>query len=504
MSFTETRLISPIQLTTSASSALYTVPTGKSAIIKQIVVTNTTASPATFTFYINGSTSEKALFSGTSVAGNDSVVINLSQVLNSTETINALASANTTLNLTVSGVVNDGPLNPLSTYIADNAITTPKIADASVTTAKIAAGAVVTEDIANNAVTQAKLSTDIPLSGFRNKIINGDMRINQRAATITGSASQQLVTDRWNVYNNAGTVTFQQSTIAPPGYTHSLLATVTATGGYSTAGYTMVTQFIEGFNTADLAWGTASAKPVVVSFWVRSSVIGTYTVSLQNSAQNRSYVATYTVGAANTWEQKTISIPGETTGTWFTDSSLGVRLWFGIGLGTSWETTAGAWQSSNFYSVSGSVDFATNTGATFAITGVQLEQNTQPTPFEQRLYGAELALCQRYYETSNGVCQVTAGATGFGGNTYFGWIGYKVEKRIALPMVTNSTSNGVRVFATDGGADYITYWKSGTQYYSNAEGFEIFTTQGFGLVTSASGQTDAGLGRFSWFANAEI
>ena len=136
-------------------------------------------------------------------------------------------------------------------------------------------------------------------------------------------------------------------------------------------------------------------------------------------------------------------------------------------------------------------------------TGIQVEEGPQATPYEHRLYGLELVLCQRYYETSNGVTQVVAGGTGFGGNTYFNWTPYKVEKRIALNIVTNNTSNGVRVYATDGGADYITMWKGATQYYSANEGFEIYTTQGFGICTTG-GQTDAGLGRFYWYANAEL
>lgn len=233
--------------------------------------------------------------------------------------------------------------------------------------------------------------------GFRNKIINGAMVINQRAATVTASGTQQWVTDRWSVYNATGTVTFQQSTTAPPGYTNSLLATVTATGSYGSGGYTLLGQFIEGLNTADLAWGTSSAKPITVSFWVRASVTGTYTVSIQNQAQTRSYVAAYTINAANTWEQKVITIQGETSGTWLTDNTCGVRVWFALGVGTVWDTTAGAWQSANYYGTASAVDFAANSGATFYLTGVQVEQNVVVTPYEQRPYGVELSLCQRYF-----------------------------------------------------------------------------------------------------------
>ena len=155
MPFVETRFISPTALTTSASSALYTVPTGYSAIIKQLVVTNTTGTAATFTFYIGAASAGNALFSGTSVAANDTVIINLSQVLATGETLRALASTGSALNLTVSGVLNDGPLASTATYIPDGAITTAKIADS----------AVITADIANTAVTSAKLADSLALTG---------------------------------------------------------------------------------------------------------------------------------------------------------------------------------------------------------------------------------------------------------------------------------------------------------------------------------------------------
>lgn len=145
MSFTEKRLLGPTTLTTSASSALYTVPTGKSTIIKQIVATNTSASAATFTLYIGAATASNAIFSGTSVSANDSLVINLSQVLASTEEVRALASANSAINLTISGVENDGPLNPLSTYIADGAVTSAKIADGAIVNADINASAAIVD-----------------------------------------------------------------------------------------------------------------------------------------------------------------------------------------------------------------------------------------------------------------------------------------------------------------------------------------------------------------------
>jgi hypothetical protein len=237
--------------------------------------------------------------------------------------------------------------------------------------------------------------------GFRNKIINGDMRIAQRGtATITGSGSAQYPVDRWAVYNGTGTVTFVQSTDAPAGFNASILATVTATGSYSTAGYTQITHKIEGFNCQDLAYGTASAKTIVFSFWVKSSVVGIQNVSFKNSGNNRVYIEKYTVDVANTWEKKTITVVGDTTGTWLVDSGVGLEITFNLGMGTQYDATAGSWQAlAARYSTSDAIDFAANSGATFRVTGVQLEQNLQPTPFEQRPIGVELQLCQRYFQT---------------------------------------------------------------------------------------------------------
>jgi hypothetical protein len=225
------------------------------------------------------------------------------------------------------------------------------------------------------------------------------MRIAQRGvSTITGSGLPQYPVDRWAVYNGTGTVTFVQSTDAPAGFTHSILATVTATGSYGTSGYTQITHRIEGFNCQDLAYGTASAKTVVLSFWVKSSVVGTQNVSFKNGGNSRIYAATYAINVANTWENKIITIVGDTGGAWLVDSGTGLEVTFNLGMGTQYDVTGGSWQSAgSVYSTSGAIDFAANSGATFRVAGVQLEQNNQPTPFEQRPISVELALCQRYY-----------------------------------------------------------------------------------------------------------
>jgi hypothetical protein len=180
MPFVETRLISPTTLTTSAASALYTVPTGYSAIIKQLVVTNITGTAATFTFYIGAASAGNALFSGTSVAANDTVIINLSQVLTTGEILRALASTGSALNLTVSGVLNDGPLASTATYIADNAITSAKIADGAIVNADINASAAIdqskiaslTSDLALKAPLASPTLTGTPLAPTANSTTN--------------------------------------------------------------------------------------------------------------------------------------------------------------------------------------------------------------------------------------------------------------------------------------------------------------------------------------------
>jgi hypothetical protein len=188
MSFTDKRLCNPTQLTTSGQT-LYTVPASKTCIIKQIVVTNTTSSAATFSLFIGSAATPNALFSATSVAANDAIIINLSQVLAQNEILTGLASSNSTLNITISGVENDGPLNPVSTYIADSAITTAKLADSSVSTAKII----------NNSVNQSKLSTN--LSGIT--ITTSSLRSTDVPSPFEGQVIYETNTDKILIWNGS-------------------------------------------------------------------------------------------------------------------------------------------------------------------------------------------------------------------------------------------------------------------------------------------------------------
>ena len=241
--------------------------------------------------------------------------------------------------------------------------------------------------------------------GFRNRIINGDMRIDQRNAgasvTITNLAAITYTLDRWLADITQASKFSVEQTItgvsAPVGFTDYLAVTSSSAYSVLTGDYFYLGQKIEGYNVADLAWGTASAATVTLSFWVRSSLTGTFGGTVRNGAGNRSYPFTYTISAANTWEQKSITIAGDTSGTWLTTNGAGLQLAFGIGVGTTYSGTAGAWAAGNFVSATGATSVVGTNGATFYITGVQLEKGSTATSFDYRPIGTELQLCQRYY-----------------------------------------------------------------------------------------------------------
>ena len=273
-----------------------------------------------------------------------------------------------------------------------------------------------------------------PIAGSRNRIINGDMRIDQRnaGASLSVANTGLYSVDRWRISNSVSTVTVQQSSsVVPTDFGHSLGLTVSTTDN---TGSHAVVQFVEGFNFSDLNWGSANAKTVILSFWVRSSLVGTYGVGLQNSAQNRSYVATYTINVANTWEYKTITVAGDTTGTWIgATNGIGLSLEFDLGSASSYNQAAGSWGvGGNARRTSGCVNWANTSGATFYITGVQLEPGSTATPFERRSFGQELALAQRYYQAS-GFMVNNAGSVY---TNYF----FKQPMR-AVPTVTTSSSS---------------------------------------------------------------
>ena len=253
----------------------------------------------------------------------------------------------------------------------------------------------------------------------RNKIINGAMTIDQRnaGASVTPTSNAQYVLDRWfPALSQASKYSVQRTAAsAPIGFSHATL--ITSLSAYSSVAsdFFYYAQKIEGFNVADLNWGTAGASTITASFWVRSSLTGSFSVRFVNNSFNRPYVTTYTINSADTWERKTITVPGDTTGTWDTTNGPGIELAFDLGSGSNWTTSsANSWQAASNIKLTGSVSLLGTNGATWYVTGVQLEAGDTATPFEHRSYGQELALCQRYFYKTYNQSTVAGTATGVG------------------------------------------------------------------------------------------
>jgi hypothetical protein len=246
------------------------------------------------------------------------------------------------------------------------------------------------------------LDTTAQYYSFKNRIINGAMMIDQRnaGASVTPTSAgytldrfiyQLSQASKAAIQQNAGSVT------PPTGFSNYLGVTSSSAYSVGASESFYIVQRVEGFNFADMAWGTANAQTVTLSFWVRSSLTGTFGAAVWNSAANRAYPVAYTINAANTWEYKTITIPGDTTGTWIgATNGIGVNVAFGLGFGSSISGTSGAWNAGTAFMPTGATSVVGTNGATFYITGVQLEKGSTATSFDYRPYGTELALCQRY------------------------------------------------------------------------------------------------------------
>jgi hypothetical protein len=323
--------------------------------------------------------------------------------------------------------------------------------------------------------------------GFKNRIINGAMVIDQRNAgtEVNPAVAGTYYLDRWlalsgatpskfKIGQNAGSVTPPTGYIKYLGCTSLSAYIVSASEAYG------VRQSIEGLNIADLAWGTASAATVTLSFWVYSSLTGTFGGSLRNSASDRSYPFSYTISSASTWEQKTITIAGDTTGTWLTTSGIGIMLQFSLGSGSTVSGTAGAWAATNYTSATGAVSVVGTNTATFYITGVQLEKGSTATSFDVRSYGTEFALCQRYYQKPAGFM---VGGTETTTVASFG-ISFPVTMRSTPTFTANVGSADIRISGSTTG-------------YSGTWGNNSIGISAAGLVfTLASGTWTANIPAF--------
>lgn len=296
--------------------------------------------------------------------------------------------------------------------------------------------------------------------GFRNRIINGDMRIDQRnagAAVSVSSSSNFYGVDRFygTGQNADGVFSIDQGTTSPPegfGY-YTRVTTTTADAAIGATQQYLFSQAIEGTNCGDLGFGLSTAKTITLSFRVRSSLTGTFGGSLMNSAFDRSYPFSYTISAANTWETKTITITGDTSGTWLTTTGVGLRVWFSIGAGSTYCGTAGAWSGSFLVGVTGQTQLMSTLNATWDITGVQLEVGSVATPFERRPYGTEFALCERYYQKHS---QISAsGDVGFTTINFsttqtVGQFFFPTRMRSAPTLGTNGTAAHYRIIYAGG------------------------------------------------------
>jgi len=323
-----------------------------------------------------------------------------------------------------------------------------------------------------NASTQS--ITSINTFGFKNRIINGGMVIDQRnaGASVTLTSGGVFVIDRFNCYsNNDGVMTGQQDTSAPSGFINSMkFTTTTADSSLAATQYAEVQQIIEGLNIADLAWGTASAATINVSFWVRSSLIGAFGGAIRNSANNRSYAFSYSISTANTWEQKSVTIAGDTSGTWLTTNGIGIKLCFGMGAGSTYSGTAGVWTAGVLVQPTGATSVVGTLNATWYVTGVQLEVGTQATSFDFRDYGRELILCQRYYQKiTNGVTDRGIGVGFFyTSSVMVSQIPFQVNMRSSPTLDVNSGSNYFIIYSNSSGTPMNTVTLNDATPYTGA------------------------------------
>jgi hypothetical protein len=342
--------------------------------------------------------------------------------------------------------------------------------------------------------------------GFKNRIINGAMAIDQRnaGAQITGAGNVYTV-DRFLIQGSqTGKFNVQQVTDAPAGFINSLKFTVGTAVSVGSGDYFIIRQAIEGLNVADLDYGLSTAKTTTLSFWVKSSITGLHSGHLTNASSARWYPFTYTISSANTWEYKTITIPGDTTGTWLKDNSVGIYVGWSLGTGSSNETTANAWSSSTGIGATGSVDVVATSGATFFITGVQFEKGSQATAFDYRPFGTELALCQRYFEKSYDTFSPVPTNTTLGNHVGIvdtqsltaiaANIKFRVEKR------TNPTMNFYKFETTAG------VWARNSD---NASTGTITTpwgmgSTGVGRLDSSTSLTSGAMYHGQWSATAEL
>ena len=339
------------------------------------------------------------------------------------------------------------------------------------------------------------LGTPQPYS-FKNRIINGAMVVAQRGTSAVSSGSYPV--DRFiMVSTSSATTTAQQSSTVPSSATfqNSVVYSVTTGASSGASDRQHLYQRIEGYNIADLGWGTANAKTVTLSFWAYASLAGTYSASFSNSAQTRSYVASYTL-SANTWTQVSLTVAGDTSGTWLTTTGIGIQLSWDFGSGSTYTGTANTWSGSYYLAATGQATLSATTGATFYITGVQLEVGVTATTFDYRAYGQELALCQRYFNKFGGNSAYETFGSGLAINTTTGWVcvTYPVEMRATPAVDAGYTTLSLVSGSSNIAATVVAIGYSGTKAAGLIVTVASGLTTGQGTIFGANGSTSAKLG----------
>ena len=347
------------------------------------------------------------------------------------------------------------------------------------------------------AINGNNISADNSL-GFRNRIINGDMGIAQRTSSstanvISNSTLRYDTVDRWGYWAEAASkFTVSQSSTAPTGFSTSALITSSTALSVGAGTFYSFAQRIEGFNFSDFGFGTANAKSFTVSFWVRSSITGTFPFYCFNSGYSRTYVSTFTINAANTWEQKTITVAGDTSGTWVgATNGYGIEVGFTLAAGSNYfQPSANTWSSTNFgLGLSGATNFLSTNGATLNITGFQLEVGSVATPFERRDYGRELIMCQRYYyrTTPTSVGRIAMAASAVTNSTGRAVIPFPVTMRAAPSALEQSGTAG----------DYSIFFLTTATACTSVPTFSTGTIQASEIVwTATAGHTAGNAGTF--------
>jgi len=301
--------------------------------------------------------------------------------------------------------------------------------------------------------------TNSQIGGRRNIVINGAMQVDQRnSGSSVTPADTDYTVDRWRyTASQASKFTFQQNTgsTPPAGFKNYMGFTVASAVTVGNADYFAITQRIEGNNVSQLELGTANAETVTLSFLVRSSLTGTFGGALRGASFGRSYPFTYSISSANTWESKTITIAGDTSGTYQTDNTTGLEVIFGLGVGSDNSGSAGAWTGSGHFSATGAVSVVGTGSATWYCTGVQLEVGNQATPFEHRSFGEELALCQRYYLlVGQGDLNPICNGQAYSSTVIYGVYPFPVEMRTS-PSLEQTTGTNYYRFLRNGTSDFF-------------------------------------------------